>query len=126
MMGETSLCRWDELHVAAAVGDAAGVQRILQKKTGKSLSHPTDHVSAQLDEIACINKCLPNFSMRYSTLLLDLDIAIASRLSPTGELKSTHKIPCVFFKGLVYMHGFRPKVFPPIGSGGTLLSTMRP
>ena len=55
MMGETSLCRWDELHVAAAVGDAAGVQRILQKKTGKSLSHPTDHVSAQLDEIACIN-----------------------------------------------------------------------
>ena len=57
---ETSLCRWDELHVAAAVGDAAAVQRILQKKTGKPLSHPTDHVSAQLDESVCIDKCLPN------------------------------------------------------------------
>ena len=39
-----SLCEWDELHVAAAVGDAAAVQTILQKKTGKALKSEKDQV----------------------------------------------------------------------------------
>ena len=89
-----SLCEWDELHVAAAVGDAAAVQVILQKKTGKPLKSGKDHVCISR---AVAKPLLFHFffainSTLFSTSRHGLDTRLSSRHLRNGVLTSTFKI----------------------------------
>ena len=90
-----SLCEWDELHVAAAAGDAAAVQVILQKKTGKPLKSENDHV--RICEAVCEPLLFYFFlnainSTLFFTSRHGLDTRLLSRHLQNGVSTLTFKI----------------------------------